>query len=162
MTGLNPTPSKTFFKVLFILVKSNSMKLDCIHNFEKYTLENRGKAILDRLISSIRHLVRPIIPLTELVIKTSTNVNCKIALWISLISIPNSYSLALGQNLTYLNLAHNNISELPDLLFGQCISLQKLNLTGNKISELPNGIGNLNKLNWLNLSFNQIEALPPR
>ena len=68
----------------------------------------------------------------------------------------------LSQNLIYLNLAHNSITELPEFLFTQCLLLQKINLTGNEIAVIPNGIGALIRLHWLNLSFNQIEELPPR
>ena len=68
----------------------------------------------------------------------------------------------LSQNLIYLNLAHNSINELPEFLFAQCLLLQKINLTGNEIAVIPNGIGALIRLHWLNLSFNQIEELPPR
>ena len=60
--------------------------------------------------------------------------------------IPSSKLPTLSQKLTYLNLAHNCITVLPEMLFAQCVSLQKLNLTGNKLCVIPNGIGNLNKL----------------
>ena len=66
-----------------------------------------------------------------------------------------------ARNLTILNLAHNQIFDIPDYLMGLCPNLKRLNLAHNKIKVVPSDLGSLKKLEHLNLSFNEIDLLPP-
>lgn len=62
--------------------------------------------------------------------------------------------------LTYLDLADNNLSEIS-IEVGKLKNLQVLNLKGNRIKSLPKEIGELVKLESLDLSENKIAELPP-
>ena len=62
--------------------------------------------------------------------------------------------------MTCLNLAHNQIFEIPEFLSVTCPNLTILNLSHNKIKIVSTLIGDLKKLEILNLSFNRIEILP--
>jgi Leucine-rich repeat (LRR) protein len=66
-------------------------------------------------------------------------------------------------NLNYLNLALNQIKVIPDGLFRNLENLDDLNLHGNEINLLDQCVNifqGLNKLKALNLSDNQIEQIP--
>ena len=85
-------------------------------------------------------------------------------------------------HLTVLNLSHNEITKIPDSLFGfihlrlldlsfnkienvpSFISLfpdlRKMDLSHNQISKIPSSLNNLKKLEKLNLSHNKISHLP--
>ena len=73
-----------------------------------------------------------------------------------------SPKLTLSSNLTYLNLAQNSITNLPETFFIQCPLLKKLNLSGNRLFVIPSSISRMRYLKWLNLSSNSIEEISPR
>ncbi|VHO03003.1 leucine-rich repeat domain-containing protein [Candidatus Rhabdochlamydia sp. T3358] len=62
------------------------------------------------------------------------------------------------QALKWLNLAENNLKELPSEI-GDAKELEWLNLSHNKLARLPSSFGHLQKLRNLNLSYNQIAYL---
>ncbi|XP_062076427.1 receptor-like protein 53 [Humulus lupulus] len=63
------------------------------------------------------------------------------------------------KNLTYLDLAGNNINSVPDFI-GSLKELTYLNLAGNNISVVSNFIGSLKELTYLNLAGNNISVVP--
>ena len=64
------------------------------------------------------------------------------------------------ENLTFLHLAENYLTEIP-VEIGGLVRLEYLYLGGNKIRTVPPEIGNLTKLRKLSLSGNFISDLPP-
>ena len=62
-------------------------------------------------------------------------------------------------NLKKINLGHNKISRLPDVI-GNLTKLEKLDLWKNEIKNLPEAIGTLSKLSLLRISDNQLIELP--
>ncbi|KAI5719900.1 hypothetical protein M8J76_016466 [Diaphorina citri] len=66
------------------------------------------------------------------------------------------------EDLTTLDLSHNNIKQIPDAL-ENAKSLLVLNLSHNTINNIPNALFmNLTDLLFLDLSNNNLEALPPQ
>uniref|UniRef100_A0A8D8S4Y6 Protein flightless-1 n=1 Tax=Cacopsylla melanoneura TaxID=428564 RepID=A0A8D8S4Y6_9HEMI len=66
------------------------------------------------------------------------------------------------EDLTTLDLSHNNIKSIPDAL-ENAKSLLVLNLSHNTINNIPNSLFmNLTDLLFLDLSNNNLEALPPQ
>lgn len=65
----------------------------------------------------------------------------------------------VGAQLTLLNLAQNQLSELPSEI-GCLRGLTDLYIDHNNISVLPDTLGSLANLQSLNLSYNQIHSLP--
>ena len=64
-------------------------------------------------------------------------------------------------NLGQLNLARNDLDELPDGVFDDLSSLTVLDLTGNGLDELPDGVfGGLSNLTVLDLTGNGLDELP--
>lgn len=63
-------------------------------------------------------------------------------------------------NLTSINLSNNNIKTLDKLMFNKLKSLKTLNLSNNKLSKLDNIFGNLERLDYLNISINDITTIP--
>lgn len=75
--------------------------------------------------------------------------------------------LSNNQNLRYLNLSYNKLTDLPANI-GDLSTLVSLNLRGNKLTILPDEIGELASLNVLKvdnpdvyLRTNQLVSLPP-
>ena len=63
------------------------------------------------------------------------------------------------QNLTYLKLSGNQLTELPEN-FGNLFNLSELNLNNNQLTDLPESFGNLNNLSLLAIGGNQLTILP--
>eukprot|EP01102_Stenamoeba_stenopodia_P015118 TRINITY_DN5119_c0_g1_i1.p1 TRINITY_DN5119_c0_g1~~TRINITY_DN5119_c0_g1_i1.p1 ORF type:complete len:975 (+),score=339.93 TRINITY_DN5119_c0_g1_i1:86-3010(+) len=64
-----------------------------------------------------------------------------------------------GLKLTTLQLAHNELSELPSEL-GSIQALTELDVSHNKLSAIPESFGNLAALKTLNIANNHISDLP--
>lgn len=65
----------------------------------------------------------------------------------------------MGKELLYLNVAFNNIEELPPEL-GDLLLLRELNVSCNQLTALPSTIGKCKRLRILKINGNHIEALP--
>mmetsp|Transcript_9260 Transcript_9260/g.34253 ORF Transcript_9260/g.34253 Transcript_9260/m.34253 type:complete len:960 (-) Transcript_9260:753-3632(-) len=63
-------------------------------------------------------------------------------------------------NLTFLDLSHNVLSELPDWFFEACKTLQHLDLSYNYFYDLPYNLRLMRKLKELNLSHNRLQTFP--
>eukprot|EP01063_Lacrimia_lanifica_P010467 TRINITY_DN1718_c0_g1_i4.p1 TRINITY_DN1718_c0_g1~~TRINITY_DN1718_c0_g1_i4.p1 ORF type:complete len:279 (+),score=132.64 TRINITY_DN1718_c0_g1_i4:50-838(+) len=62
-------------------------------------------------------------------------------------------------NLTWLNLAYNNLEAIPPEI-GKLRHLERLHVNNNRIEELPHELWNLKELNELQCDTNHIRALP--
>ncbi|CBJ27854.1 conserved unknown protein [Ectocarpus siliculosus] len=76
---------------------------------------------------------------------------------ITVCSLPRSWpSLGIHRNLTY-----NELTTLPEGIFGGLTALESLDLTYNELTTLPEGIfGGLTALEYLELSYNELTTLP--
>jgi len=75
----------------------------------------------------------------------------------------NIYQLSsnlMSSNLTTLKLSKNHLEDVPELIFGMRINLQKLDLSFNEFTRIPPWIGVLTKLEVLNLSCNNLTDIP--
>ena len=90
-------------------------------------------------------------------IMTTTKENELVLIGEKISKLVNSPKLTLSSQLTYMNLAYNSLTNLPETFFIQCPLLVKLNLTGNRLVVIPGSIARMRQLQWLNLSFNAIE-----
>ncbi|CAM9849968.1 unnamed protein product [Ectocarpus sp. 6 AP-2014] len=76
---------------------------------------------------------------------------------VTVCSLPRSWpSLGIHRNLTY-----NELTTLPEGIFGGLTALERLDLTYNELTILPDGIfGGLTALEYLELSYNELTTLP--
>ena len=79
-----------------------------------------------------------------------------------LTELPDTFSQLV--NLETLNLSDNDIITLPNN-FGMLKSLKRLDISGGELSrtaliELPQGFPNLSNLEYLDLTYNQLQSLP--
>ena len=65
---------------------------------------------------------------------------------------------ALPKSLTSVNLANNDLTELPEKLFLKMTHLTNVNLSDNKLSKIPQSLLNLPNLKFLKVSGNLLDA----
>ncbi|XP_069156694.1 uncharacterized protein [Procambarus clarkii] len=67
------------------------------------------------------------------------------------------------ESLTYLSLAHNALTSLPELFTKPCLTLANLDLSYNNISEMEGGwLRNMARLHQLDLSNNLLQSVLPQ
>jgi adenylate cyclase len=70
------------------------------------------------------------------------------------------FSLMGSSPITELSLAYSKLTELPDRLFENLLSLEKLDLSNNQLTKIPKSVGWLRRLTHFSCTNNTLSSLP--